>query len=496
MIFGVELGARSVQVAALEKRLFSLRPVKLARLVFEPDEPDRRRRTVEFLIANGYDQDEDMISLIYPSEFLSTRLVRFPIKSEKLIRSFIPGEIEALTPFDPEDVLSEFEPIEPRDSRARDSTATLAALFITLKSDFEEEARLWSEAGLSPDAITPEPSALSHLIDEDADVALVCRNDGATILTLLKGGAIVGSRYLDVDLDPTRHDGDALAGRLKEVLTALSRLIRTPKSIGLEFELEKVITIGAPEDDSLFGDLVMERFGARLESFDLYARAPELAEDRADFKRAEIDGSHFASSYSAALQIATRSIRSRAPNFARAQYARRSRLVGSGAQTFFAVGLAAVAALVWIFSLALDRAHLESERDQLKERRSRLARELIPDLPSGSDPAEALIARLFELEQIVRAVGLGEDPKDPILSRAQDISAAIPPQTRIDITQLTYDLDSIVLAGVTDSFEDVELIKTELEKIDWALKVDLVSAKTRASGADVTFRFKIDLFES
>jgi len=73
------------------------------------------------------------------------------------------------------------------------------------------------------------------------------------------------------------------------------------------------------------------------------------------------------------------------------------------------------------------------------------------------------------------------------------VTYAKPQNTRLDIEELTYEPGRLVLTGRTESYEKVDALKSNLEKLAWVGKARLEKARSSASKADVSFRIEVDM---
>ena len=109
-------------------------------------------------------------------------------------------------------------------------------------------------------------------------------------------------------------------------------------------------------------------------------------------------------------------------------------------------------------------------------------------MPPGTpivDPVVQLEQRLSKLNAIYGAgSGAGESP----LSVLRELSEKIPSNLNTVIDSLTLDENALTLSGTTDSYENVEKIKTGLSKIPFIKEVKIVSANVNKNDQKVVFR--------
>lgn len=74
-----------------------------------------------------------------------------------------------------------------------------------------------------------------------------------------------------------------------------------------------------------------------------------------------------------------------------------------------------------------------------------------------------------------------------------EISSRIPADLDVEITNFVRGEDSLVISGNTDSFNNVDDIKSRLERSDLFKNITISSANLEKSTNRIQFKLKIDL---
>lgn len=119
--------------------------------------------------------------------------------------------------------------------------------------------------------------------------------------------------------------------------------------------------------------------------------------------------------------------------------------------------------------------------------------ETFPDAKIIVDESRQLRSAVDELRKKVAALGGGPEKRVTSLDLLNAITEKIPGEIQVNVDDLLIDRTKVRIQGDTDSFENVERIKRELETIPFLKKVDVGDAKLSADQKRVKFRIIIDM---
>ncbi len=157
----------------------------------------------------------------------------------------------------------------------------------------------------------------------------------------------------------------------------------------------------------------------------------------------------------------------------------------------------AVAASVLVFGCAaiyqgVDFNKKDRQRAMLSEQIEVLYRETIPGAAPGPDPVRELQVKVRDLND-TSGTGAVLDPSVNTVKLLADISAKIPASMKVSFERLIYDRKTISIKGLTDSFDNVNLMKSALAKSPYFSEVSIGSVNSTKEGQWVRFELKLNL---
>lgn len=503
-IFGIDIGPRSLKVAAVEKRL---RGVEIKRLKSVPVEglSDEELSSVlrRTLADMGYDQDDDQVAAVFPAEKLSSRVLNVPLTNPRQISETLSYELEALTPFDAEDMVCDFVTIETTEK----DSLILAA--IALKEDVSPFINTLHSAGAFPDRLIPSPlaslPAVSGLDLPHGEAAAVIdigyRSTSVTITTGASPLAFHNTPMGAVDIIGEDDNAEekarkALIGEVSSMIdvddefsvplgtfaTSISReLNRLVKSAFAEKDLKitRVFITGELGDSARLRRALSSKLGSQVETASLpYA-------DSAD------------SVYSAAMGAALLSAGVGVVKWMSLSHGdtiKKRRISKSREQAFLAAGLLAFTLIMGAASFVTEEIQLRNRYESLKGRTRDVFKTALPDVKKIVSETQQLKNALEEVRDKSRSLGAGLKANDPFLDRLYEISQAGPEDVKLDVDELLYEQGKIIISGRTTSFEKVELFKKNLESLEWTKTVAVDKAKAAIEGG-VNFKLGVDIYQ-
>jgi general secretion pathway protein L len=260
---GIDIGSYSIKVAEVESSLksVSVRDFFEIELTHEPG-LDLRLERIEALrrIAGLYDPSTHRYIIGLGSEYSVQRVLTFPFLERKKILQSLPFELEDVIPFSQEDAVFDFRIIQQRES----SSQVLAVA--VPKKYLQELLSLCEDAGLDPDIISLEGTALSNLFEDyllpppkvetltDTNVGVsnaeivIHIGYSKTLVNVMREKSIVASRAL--------YFGG------KDLTNAISRAYQLPYLEALKGVAEKGFVLtsneGASEDQVVFSNIVAQ----------------------------------------------------------------------------------------------------------------------------------------------------------------------------------------------------------------------------------------------
>jgi len=294
------------------------------------------------------------------------------------------------------------------------------------------------------------------------------------------GGVEGMERALETDplTAPGSDDGwdgpiNAFAGELAREVT---RALGAARAEGFEAGISKILVLGAGG--------ASKRIRAALE------KKLDIETSPISYPRVDIPDPAGAGAIAGAL-IAAGAARGEVMDLASEGHDKRHLMLKSRAQPLVAVILLAAIGLLGIISFASELVLLgrkyESAKSDVRENFHRA----LPDVKTVVSESQQLKNAFAKLEEKSKSLGAGLYEKDPFLERFLDISRAAPADMRLDVDELVYEQGKVILSGRTESYEKVELLKSNIEKLPWAGKVTVERAKASPTADAIIFRIEM-----
>lgn len=491
-IYGIDIGAAGARIARVEKKL---RGYSVKRLKAVPAGGDLSTALKAALKEMEFDPMDDIVAAVFPKDRVSIRVLTMALEDGKKIAEALPFEIESLVPFDAESMV-----IAHQLARMEKGETRVCATFAP-KTEFERFLEILGAAGVDPDYVVPAPFAVTAAIagDDPADALMVDIGSASVMILAARGGVVALAHASDMGASALA-DGLAGAEGADETQTRLSsfagRLAREIKLVmasasreGGPFQPPKISLCGGPAADLKLQNLLAERLGAPVERASVEGDdAPRDLDGQRDRRGAR---TIFASALGAAL-IAARDPDTRM-NFRTGAHKKSGGLAGAGRQTILTAALAVVFVFAWIGAHIAEGMRLDGKYGAIKNELRVEFKKAMPEVSNIVSEIAQLKGALAALESRAAALGPAMAEKDTFLDLFTGVTDSVPQGARLDITELTYEWDRMLLSGRTDSFERVEQFRENLEKLEWAGKAVVEGAKTGLAGGGVEFKMTLNV---
>ena len=489
-VYGIDIGEAGIKIAQVERKLrgYSVKRLKAVQTGGDPSASLK-----DALSQMGFDPREDAVAAVFTKDRVSTRVFTMAIGDDKKVAEGLPYELESLVPFDVENMV-----IAHQLTRTQKGETQVSVAFTT-KPEFEKFLSVFGGAGADPDYVIPAPFAISAAVGgaNHPDALTVDIGAGAVMIVATRAGAPILSHIVETGLRPmadiavtAEREGEAdvrlssfpgkLAREIRLVMTALSR--------GSEpFNPPKISLCGGVAGDSKLQDTLEEQIGVPV----------ERANAEGDGAPCDLDGLRdrwgkppiFAPALGAAL-IAVKDNDTRA-NFRIGANKKSGGFSGARREAILTSALVAVFVFAWIGAYIAEGIRLDGKYAALKNELRAEFKKAMPEVTNVVSEITQLKSALVALESKALALRPALSEKDPLLDRFTGVTDSVPEGGKLDITEFTYEWDRILLSGKTDSFENVEQFRKNLEKLEWAGKTVVEGAKTGLAGGGVEFKITV-----
>jgi Tfp pilus assembly protein PilN len=145
-----------------------------------------------------------------------------------------------------------------------------------------------------------------------------------------------------------------------------------------------------------------------------------------------------------------------------------------------------------MFQVILENRNLQRQIAETDRQITSVFKQTFPEVTRIVDPVAQMRAGIDRIKnQNVLAGETGVDIRN--IDILKDISQLIPANTDIVITRFVRGDNSVQIAGLTDTFNEVDDIKMQLEKSALFSQITISSANMDKSSNRVRFRIRIDL---
>lgn len=156
-----------------------------------------------------------------------------------------------------------------------------------------------------------------------------------------------------------------------------------------------------------------------------------------------------------------------------------------------------VMSAAFIFNILTDSSILEKKIARLDNAANAIYRESFPGAAVIVDPLMQMKINVREAEKKYQSVtgsrNAAGGSRAPAIEILYAISASMPEGVQVEITRLFLSNDRVVISGSTNEFNNVDRIKTGLERSRRFQEVKITSAASAENGTRVRFNFALDL---
>jgi general secretion pathway protein L len=488
-VLGIELGTEHVAVVQVvgTAKTYDVtaavsRPVVLAN---ESEEPFRPHQEVLEMLIDTHGLHGDTIVVSLPTNRTVMRNLHLPFRDARRIRQVIKYTMDEHMPYDPDDVVADFQ-ILPGSNPAHTPVLAVAAP----QELIAEILALCHEIGLEPTLIDVDVCGLSNaarlgLSSLPDRVLLVDIHPERTLLTLHDQGFPFFARSWPSGWPQETGTLETYATRMSK---QIQRTVYAYESASQQsFDPESLVLSGVPgEDYSVLASILQQSLGVPIEP---WAHTTEAFRGNA-----AIEGDR---QTVVALGLALRGLNRQAPGFnlRREQFALHQDLQELRGRLVVLGCLLVLLAAMGIGSLYLDAQFKAQRLQQLKTDMVRIFKSTLPD--------EQPIQPVFQMQEKVEDINgqlrafeglIGTQLSG--LDTLREISAMVPPRSELtlNVDSLTVTSNSVDISGITDSYEAAQKLRDALDASPSIDEVKVVRLKNE--GNKVGFKLTLTIAKS
>lgn len=422
----------------------------------------------------------DCVSVI-PAGRLSFRNLRMPFQSEKKIGQTIGYELETMLPSAVEGRVVDFVVATP--GAQPDVLAAMAP-----REFLGEYLEQWQAADVEPAVLEVRDVPLARWLAQrslapDCGLLLDLRRSGGEMV-LFRDGRVVLVREIFVagEMD-SDESGEETCGRF---CRAVMNTVRAFNSEGDGPALPEAVFVTGPIAGTAgMMELLEAGTGLRVEQVDLAIGAP-IALDATVAEQWDgllMDG---------ALALALRSRRGDGTgfNFRKEEFVVNRPLYRFKKEVVLVTAFAAMFASLLAVNSGIEYFYLQRQYQDLDHQITALFRETLPQVTRIVDPVQQLRVKIREIKRT--PTGRNNAWADiSVLDFLKEISDRVPASFAVRLTRLALDQEGARIKGETDNFNNVDMIKKDLEASSLFKDVTISSANLDRAGSKVLFELRI-----
>ncbi len=549
IILGLDIGQAAIKGVRIARTLRGLRLVDaFERKVARQEEKGRgdlpnegQLEALRQLRSEGKIRPGEMIAVALPGHLVSTREITVPFTDPKRLRQVVPFEVEGQLPFDLEEIQIDYQPLQPGaapDLKIRAAAdpgkpepAESSHLLVSAvpRAVLRRYLAALQSVGIDPAWVGVDALSLytfyqqftqsSHgerkrsaaTVEDRSDHLLIDLGASKTILCHLRGGALRWVRTFPIGSDDFTEALQEEGGlswedaekRKSEVdlsappQTAAGEAVQKRVSAWL-IEIEKSLSLtGGGEGESRTAFYLCGGGGQWRGLKELIAQNFQMTPEtlKGSPPMAGLDTAHFSTAlprYAEALGLALSPAQGTQINFRQGEFVfgkesieRRHRLASVGLVSLILLGL-----MGGDFYL-----HYHQKEKKFLELKQALRSEFtktFPQTKNVSNEVEQTRAAINERKKSAEFLGVGEESPLDVL---KVVTAGIPTEVRINVTDMVIDGNKIRIEAQTDSYDSVDRIRGGLMKVGRFQEVNVSDAKISADQSRVSFRIQLTVTE-
>ena len=379
-----------------------------------------------------------------PGRHFSQRIVHFPFIDRKRIEKALPFEIEDSLPFSLDDMVIDHFPLDTEEKSTGQKKETSVLGVLLPKTVLRQHLDLLASAGIDPQVIVPSYIGLcfiSKMVPVEGNAVLI---DGSDLCT--KAGNFVSACR--------SFSGSGTTS------TGINHTLKALEIAGGE-HVEKAYLLSADE-----------RLSAELADggIDVVPVAPEYKGKKAD------------DPVSLGLALSDQI------NFRKGEFSYRLADIGIRKRTRTIIAAGAVVALLAAANMGVKFYLVESNYAKVDRQIRDVYLQTFPGTKSVVDPVRQLRTSLDEAKKKYGVLGSGTSALDVMKA----VTDGIPKEVRVSFQEFNLEGDRLKLQGEAASFESVDKMKAELQKVSQFSDVAVLDTRMGVDNK-VKFRFEIKL---
>ncbi|MDH4319713.1 MAG: PilN domain-containing protein, partial [Desulfobulbaceae bacterium] len=321
-----------------------------------------------------------------------------------------------------------------------------------------------------------------------ADLVLVRDNNVVFMRRIVYPDSVLAEQILAmVDNEGLINDRHAALDFITELCRLIERNIYFfQRNHETAVVFDKAVLTGIMTMDNFFSSTMEQQLGVKVRKMEMFAVSGLAASDIAS--RAYRSWLH-----DRALALALQGFqKSSTMNFYQDNASAVLRFIRNKKQMGITLGVLGTAFLTFMGFLGLTHTRLQDSYDKLDRELEAIYLETFPSGTLKTEPYLQMQSKLKELRDPADGVPLFPTDKR-MLNILADISSRIPKNINLEVDRLIIDQDSVRIKGNTETFNDINAMKSKVEESALYENVDILSASADPKENNIRFELKLQL---
>ena len=415
----------------------------------------------------------------FPADDICYRNIKIPFKEQKKIGLILPFELEPHIPFQIDDCMIDFYPINRFESP--NETEILAA--VIEKARLKSYTDILASFNIEPEIISPgayaAASCVAEIYDLPADSFVLDIAKNICSLFAVVSGQVCLARSISL------RKGSPL--RLAELCLDIERTVVGFKdTFPIDFQPQGVILTGFDINEGDIDETLQHKLNLPIMRADLLQKTEAIVSVPAGepWESGKMNN---------ALALALMRIKGiKGINFRKSAFATQRVWRDHKAGIIKSAVLAGLVLALFMAGVALDSFWMQKKAHILDRQIKTIFTTTFPDVKKIVDPLQQMRVKIRERKKKAGFIHASGDGilKIDILN---EISTRIPKNLDVEFTRLVMGPQRVTISGITDRFNAVDDLKTGLEQIPFFQKVKMGSTKKDPVQNRVRFKMNVEL---
>lgn len=479
-IFGIDIGRYSIKVVSLKTTLRGIEYTGAKEFIIPPNtdigSADNLEGLKAFFDIEGLSSSDVIVGI--PSDMVSVHTITVPFTDDKFISQAIASELEEVSPFSLEETIMDYNILH------KDQAGTLAITFSVNTESMKQWLDILIHIGLDPNIIDIAHSSYSNLsayIKLNEPFVVIDIGHMHTSLTFIDSNGLLMTRDLRINAPMIN-------------LTTGTDTLNGPAQSSLVDEIKLAVNMVERKfNTSITAAVFAGRFADKGPLFEKQLGLQTFALPINDIAKAVID-EHISieSNYTVAFALALRNVLKKPHNLInlrRGSFRFQRVIEQIKGRLITTLGITGMILIMFVVNMAYGYISLKQRNTTLDQKIYQLFKDAFPNEPSLGDPLGTM--RFLVSKEKKKSENLSGSI--PVIEILREISAGVPKDVKVDVTELSIDPEQITVRGKTPTIDGIDKMVTGIKNFDIIKDVKVIDTRKAADQKSFEFQLSIAL---